>query len=865
MTDKGGGGGSGGSIWITASTLSGTGSITSRGGYGSRYRTYSPYLRYYYAGGGGGGRIALYYNIKTYSGATSVNGGTGSYEAGQPGTIENSTSPEQVYGPIKQTYSPIPSDLSGYENIVFITHGWNGITGIGNHGWIDVMAGEFQFYFVENGMSDTWTSYAYYWEEYAGEIDLPPDSYFWDRTRAILMSLETSRGNAMKIGSSIGTQLADLSNCKHIHLISHSAGSWMIDAISEKIKSTRPDISIQITFLDTYTPGGKYGVDTLGEHGDWVEHYVDSRNDFSFEFININLTNGTLDNAYNTDVTCADSDSDNVWAHAWPIDWYILTIPDLPPLDYISRGFTFSLEGGVIPSLEEMQQNYPRGEREIYPPDCEPPPSKNPIKVLASVAIDWLNNTLNYSSPSDVEFDETQVTINSGEAVQTLQTISLNVTATEATGTMPSDISWFSITIDANESVNALSFDSEFTSLAGAESILEVYWEDQLIGSIDERYVFDGIQEYIYFLPEIYQPGSYKLAFKLATYNNTASSIEIDNFRLKLYRASCDLYPDNKIDLLDFAILAEEWSIQKRPEDLAPEEGDGIVNLLDFAVLASSWGQEPSQDMEKLKDISENWLTTYKLPISDIAPYPNGDGLVDILDLQVLAENWLEGTSSKMDTNDINEGLVTYYKFDGTSGPVIDETGTNDASNVNDNATRGVTGKVGNAFEFNGINSWVESDFSTGITGNSDWTISFWVYYADDQINATNIISLGTAGYLYQNKIISISAGYTATDLMINIWSHTDNEWFDIDIDLTDSWNHIAATYNGTNLELFVNGISKKTKPVILDLMNDKIRIAGVPGGDDSGDVFFNGMIDEVKIWNRTLSASEVQYLFQNP
>ena len=53
-------------------------------------------------------------------------------------------------------------------------------------------------------------------------------------------------------------------------------------------------------------------------------------------------------------------------------------------------------------------------------------------------------------------------------------------------------------------------------------------------------------------------------------------------------------------------------------------DGLGSVNLSDFAILASQWNQPPGS------------------PSADIAPQPTVDGAVDILDLAVLAEHWLE-------------------------------------------------------------------------------------------------------------------------------------------------------------------------------------------------------------------------------
>jgi hypothetical protein len=70
------GGGSGGSVWITAGALSGTGNISAVGGDGVLFG----------GGGGGGGRIAIYTPTNSFTGATNVNGGSGDV-SGQPGTI----------------------------------------------------------------------------------------------------------------------------------------------------------------------------------------------------------------------------------------------------------------------------------------------------------------------------------------------------------------------------------------------------------------------------------------------------------------------------------------------------------------------------------------------------------------------------------------------------------------------------------------------------------------------------------------------------------------------------------------------------------------------------------------------------------
>ncbi len=74
------GGGAGGSVWITAGTLSGAGVISASGGGGASYA----------GGGGGGGRIALYFTTDSFSGTVQALGGTG-WQRGSAGTIFRQT------------------------------------------------------------------------------------------------------------------------------------------------------------------------------------------------------------------------------------------------------------------------------------------------------------------------------------------------------------------------------------------------------------------------------------------------------------------------------------------------------------------------------------------------------------------------------------------------------------------------------------------------------------------------------------------------------------------------------------------------------------------------------------------------------
>jgi hypothetical protein len=72
-----------------------------------------------------------------------------------------------------------------------------------------------------------------------------------------------------------------------------------------------------------------------------------------------------------------------------------------------------------------------------------------------------------------------------------------------------------------------------------------------------------------------------------------------------------------------------------------------------------------------------------------------------------------------------------------------------------------------------------------------------------------------------------------------------------------NTWSHIATTYDGANQRFYVNGVLVGTTPGAgsITVSNGSIRI----GGDASSTgEFFHGLIDEVRLYNRALSAAEI-------
>ena len=72
-----------------------------------------------------------------------------------------------------------------------------------------------------------------------------------------------------------------------------------------------------------------------------------------------------------------------------------------------------------------------------------------------------------------------------------------------------------------------------------------------------------------------------------------------------------------------------------------------------------------------------------------------------------------------------------------------------------------------------------------------------------------------------------------------------------------DVWSHVATTYDGTTQRLFVNGVevASRAQAGPLKKSSNPLRI----GGNNIWGEYFQGLIDEVRVYNRALTATEIQ------
>jgi hypothetical protein len=208
------------------------------------------------------------------------------------------------------------------------------------------------------------------------------------------------------------------------------------------------------------------------------------------------------------------------------------------------------------------------------------------------------------------------------------------------------------------------------------------------------------------------------------------------------------------------------------------------------------------------------------------------------------------------------DGLVLALGFNEATGTaVIDGSGWQQNGTIRE-ATR-VAGKFGNALRFDGVNDWVTVNDTTASPADltNGMTIEAWVN--PSVMNGWETVLMKERGglnmsyALYAHDGAPLAGGIAAPAGYIRA-QNGDQPVRGLTALPLNTWTHLATTYDGANQRLYVNGVLVRTSPMVgnIAVANGNIRI----GGNQSftGE-FFQGLIDEVRIYNRARTAAQIQ------
>ena len=194
-----------------------------------------------------------------------------------------------------------------------------------------------------------------------------------------------------------------------------------------------------------------------------------------------------------------------------------------------------------------------------------------------------------------------------------------------------------------------------------------------------------------------------------------------------------------------------------------------------------------------------------------------------------------------------DKSMVACYMLDSNAN---DETGSYNGTATNITYT---DGKFGKCAAGNGISSEINV---SGLSIISSRTVSFWVKSNYTTVNNCAIFSSRDTGDDYLEGIVIRAGNGTLSSFIINIGVNT----FDINpLDL--NWNNIIIVDDTINYNVYFNGVLKITQPVQSGHKKmssfNLFRRSGTPAPQ-----FFDGQLDNVKIFNRALTQDEVIALY---
>jgi len=237
-------------------------------------------------------------------------------------------------------------------------------------------------------------------------------------------------------------------------------------------------------------------------------------------------------------------------------------------------------------------------------------------------------------------------------------------------------------------------------------------------------------------------------------------------------------------------------------------------------------------------------------PAADLS----GNFVVDAADVDILVNLWLDTGFQVTPVNPGTNGLIAHYPFDGN---------TNDVVGGHNGTVIGVptytTGKIGQAILLNGVDNYVRVG-SVGISGAAPRTISGWAKsnstVMPDWTNIFGFTGTDDANLTARSFDIELRGGQLQFCLHVYGW---EDNILPLDLD----WHHLAATYDGTTIRWYGDGryINSYERSGANALNTEDTVHMGRRGDTGEAGNFFPGKVDDVKIWNRALTAAEIAWL----
>ncbi|UCC23447.1 MAG: hypothetical protein JSW23_05180 [Planctomycetota bacterium] len=217
---------------------------------------------------------------------------------------------------------------------------------------------------------------------------------------------------------------------------------------------------------------------------------------------------------------------------------------------------------------------------------------------------------------------------------------------------------------------------------------------------------------------------------------------------------------------------------------------------------------------------------------------------------------------------DVN-GLVAHWAFDEGSGTIAYDSAGGNVGTIYGDGEWGV-GQVGGALQFDGEGDYVDcGNTFAGVVASPSKTIMGWAKSDTTSYPSQTLAGAGRILTLYRESGSSGFTIYAQGDPATwrGLYRKAGNVAQDIDSGVSvvvNEWAHVALVQDGADVDVYINGVSENSAsdgaaPTTRRHVNADI---GAYDAETAMKCFFEGSIDEVRIYDRALSAVEVEELY---
>jgi hypothetical protein len=242
---------------------------------------------------------------------------------------------------------------------------------------------------------------------------------------------------------------------------------------------------------------------------------------------------------------------------------------------------------------------------------------------------------------------------------------------------------------------------------------------------------------------------------------------------------------------------------------------------------------------------------------SDVSLSVNNMGSLSVISN---SGNWHILNISGSGTSVASDNLVSWWKMDEANGVVAfdssllgNEGALGASMSFSGNGTSGI---INRSLVFDGIDDYIEVPDNDNLTPNHI-TVSAWIKtdafsHLIDIISKRNSSNIG--GFVWETS----GAGG-----VVIMYHYITGSWQSVSVTIPNSqWALVTSTYDGETIKGYINGVLKSSNATPSGPLNNDSGFLRIGANTASLNRFFKSQIDDVRVYNRALTANEIQALY---